>query len=94
MSRHVDGALLGGNRERSAIKGQEARLSSLRLHPQLSADSNLLFCHSVSGKAAGRNDPQARKPAMVGRSFGQAGLTARDGNSVKDDTLNELLFGS
>ncbi len=31
---------------------------------------------------------------MVGRSFGQAGLTARDGNSVKDDILNELLSGS
>ena len=31
---------------------------------------------------------------MVGRSFGQAGLTARDGNSVKDDTLKKLLSGN
>ena len=31
---------------------------------------------------------------MVGRSFGQAGLTARDGNSVKDDALKKLLSGS
>ena len=31
---------------------------------------------------------------MVGRSFGQAGLTARDGNSVKDDTFKKLLSGS
>ena len=31
---------------------------------------------------------------MVGRSFGQAGLTARDGNSVKDDKLKKLLSGS
>ena len=31
---------------------------------------------------------------MVGRSFGQAGLTARDGNSVKDDTLKNCSPGS
>ena len=31
---------------------------------------------------------------MVGRSFGQAGLTARDGSSVKGDTLKKLLPGS
>ena len=30
---------------------------------------------------------------MVGRSFGQAGLTARDGNSVKDDTLKNCSPG-
>ena len=31
---------------------------------------------------------------MDGRSFGQAGLTARDGNSVKDDTFKKLRSGN
>ena len=31
---------------------------------------------------------------MDGRSFVQAGLTARDGNSVKDDTFKKLRSGN
>ena len=43
-----------------------------------------VICHR-KGKAAKHADPQARKPAIYGRYFLQAGCTVGDGISVTDD---------